>query len=223
MPSDVTRSKIANDICIIHDTKEQYDTVENALKKIQNDGNGAGASLLSKIYRNCGRHQDVYIGLTSEDSFTIPMLTDAQLKEHEIEHNIPGDAMTPRHNAAARLLSQKNDEGKYGSGTNAFILWRPDEYHYIHKRGRPSMDSNSNLGFITLAHELVHACRRLKGNATNSRMTEEKRAVGIGRFSDAEVSENAIRREHGLPIRQRYTGLDDPDGSDSPQTGSDYY
>lgn len=222
MPSKITASNIADYIHVIHDTQHEFDVVENALSKIYNDGQGAGATLLSKITSNCSGARGVFINLCSE-SFTIPVLTGPQLEEYGVEHNIPNDPTTDRHNKAAKTLSEKDANGNPGEGTHAVIAWRPEDYIDVSTRGRSYERDNSNYGFISLAHELVHAYRKVKGNATGSTICEEKRAVGLGQFSGSSFSENAIRREHGLPIRNRYQTLEDPDCDESPESGSDYY
>jgi hypothetical protein len=65
---------------------------------------------------------------------------------------------------------------------------------------------------IGLAHELVHAMLAAEGKwdagHTNAVWNRELQAVGLGKFSKAEVSENAIRRELRLAVRTEY-GRDD--------------
>ena len=59
--------------------------------------------------------------------------------------------------------------------------------------------------FVALAHELVHALHHLSGDTLNERMDEEARTIGAGRFAGARISENAVRREHGLKERAYYS------------------
>ncbi len=68
-------------------------------------------------------------------------------------------------------------------------------------RDRPYMPT-----FVSTGHEMVHALRAQKGIQSRSRMEEELETVG-GIFrtpSPQGVTENSIRREHGLPKRNRY-------------------
>lgn len=225
MANRVTESYVARDIHIIHKNQSELDTVNGALSKIYNDGNGAGASLLSAIYRNCRGNQGVYIRLTSGSSETFPELTNEQRYRLSEERgiNISSDYSDPIHNEAAWRLSFKNDDGHHGEGVDAFIKWRADQYIHIDSRGRPSGATNSNLAFTSLAHELVHAYRMVKGSVIDSRRTEERRAIGLGQFSDSRFSENAIRDEHNLRLRARYISYNLSSDEDSPESGSDYY
>jgi hypothetical protein len=60
--------------------------------------------------------------------------------------------------------------------------------------------------FIGLAHELIHAYYNLKGEALRG-PNEELATVGIGTGPQRTINENAIRAEHGLPLRSKYTGV----------------
>lgn len=57
---------------------------------------------------------------------------------------------------------------------------------------------------VGLAHELVHAWRAVSGKACANLMIEETATVGLGPYAGEKFSENAVRRELGLPIRERY-------------------
>lgn len=62
---------------------------------------------------------------------------------------------------------------------------------------------------IGLAHELVHALHSVEGlyfiNGNHLlTMFEEERTVGCGGFGSEEFSENAIRKDYGLPLRPKY-------------------
>jgi hypothetical protein len=62
--------------------------------------------------------------------------------------------------------------------------------------------------FIGLAHELIHAYYSLLGDGTMNTKAEEYSTVGLASHqSTREFTENAIREEHGLPIRMTYIGL----------------
>lgn len=65
-------------------------------------------------------------------------------------------------------------------------------------------------GFVALAHELVHSLHMLSGDnivdpdPDKFNMIEEARTVGAGKYAGIRISENAIRREHGIPTRAFY-------------------
>ena len=56
----------------------------------------------------------------------------------------------------------------------------------------------------------VHALHMLGGDkiehadAEKELMIEEARTVGAGKYINTRISENAIRREHGVPVRMLY-------------------
>jgi hypothetical protein len=54
--------------------------------------------------------------------------------------------------------------------------------------------------FLVLYHELVHALHEASGQAL-PRLPEERRTVGLSPYEDYELSENAMRKELGLPPR----------------------
>jgi hypothetical protein len=92
-----------------------------------------------------------------------------------------------------------------GGGTGAVVSWLP------------STGANE---FIGLAHELVHVehyvcgtCYRAPTGHTfaggdSGALEEEIRTVGLNAYAKESPSENAIRQEHSLPLRQDYSGVD---------------
>ena len=108
-----------------------------------------------------------------------------------------------------------------GRGTSANISYNPFiNATGVHSRWVWDMSTDGNpvvsksMGkklqvtipaFIALAHELIHAFHFLTGDASPVRLQEEARTVGIGRFKNARISENAIRGEHGLMKRTFYS------------------
>ncbi|MCL1617989.1 M91 family zinc metallopeptidase [Ralstonia pseudosolanacearum] len=84
--------------------------------------------------------------------------------------------------------------------------------------GSPTGTGPSHVDKISqLAHELIHAKHMVAGtwkgrwgddrDPKTSAGKEELRAVGLGKYEYAktgEPSENAIRDEHGLPLRRKY-------------------
>jgi hypothetical protein len=58
--------------------------------------------------------------------------------------------------------------------------------------------------FVALAHELCHVLHLLSGDAKAYPFPEEAWTVGAGRYANTRISENAIRREHGVELRRFY-------------------
>lgn len=96
-----------------------------------------------------------------------------------------------------------------GRGTSVRIRYSVTmDYSTVLKLKTPS--------FVALAHELIHAFHFLSGNQSSdlsydavleryrSSIIEEALTVGAGTYENTRISENAIRREHGLPIREFY-------------------
>jgi hypothetical protein len=92
-----------------------------------------------------------------------------------------------------------------GAGSCSLIAWDP-----IHN----STPDGSRPPFIALAHELVHAYHNIRGTAratqvgdvSGDRTTDEALTVGLRGFEKEPVSENRIRREHGISFRTSYHG-----------------
>ncbi len=53
--------------------------------------------------------------------------------------------------------------------------------------------------YIVLGHELIHALHFADG--TRNPKTEQSRTIGWDNFSNDSITENAIRKEHGLELR----------------------
>jgi hypothetical protein len=65
-----------------------------------------------------------------------------------------------------------------------------------------------NPPFVVLAHELIHAFHYVSGNnypdSVDGVKREELYTTGVGPYQNTRISENAIRKEHGLPERTCY-------------------
>jgi hypothetical protein len=65
--------------------------------------------------------------------------------------------------------------------------------------------------FVSLAHELIHAFHLVSGNryadSVDGVLREELYATGLGPYADTRISEAAIRKEHGHPLRTFYYSL----------------
>jgi hypothetical protein len=74
--------------------------------------------------------------------------------------------------------------------------------------------------FIALGHELIHALHSLSGDMYTDTsgnivvIREEARTCGLGIYSTQRISENALRKEHGIgpPYRTYYSDPGDTDG-----------
>jgi hypothetical protein len=98
-------------------------------------------------------------------------------------------------------------------GTVSGIRWDP-----LHN----STPDGSRPPFIGLAHELIHAWRNLYGisyirmgtgtlgtnfnNSEDATNVDEMKVVGLRGFEQELITENRIRKEHGLPYRTSYFG-----------------
>ena len=71
--------------------------------------------------------------------------------------------------------------------------------------------------YIALAHELIHSLHHLSGTSYREEVQapggavkrEEMFTTGLGPYANTRLSENALRREVGLPERTHYTFPDD--------------
>ncbi|WP_203073058.1 M91 family zinc metallopeptidase [Falsiroseomonas ponticola] len=103
-----------------------------------------------------------------------------------------------------------------GGGFSTFVCWNPFidyDLGSVVKLGVPTP------GFLALAHELVHALHMLSGDKVKDEdpwqrmLLEEARTIGCGRFAGARISENAMRREHGIKERAFYATPGDCDAA----------
>jgi hypothetical protein len=92
-----------------------------------------------------------------------------------------------------------------GGGAVSSVSWNPVQHDTPHGRRPP---------FIALAHELIHAYRNLLGRSVlvNADMLVDEHAVIGLDGKDTEITENKIRAEHGLDLRETYD-LDDGEGA----------
>jgi hypothetical protein len=78
---------------------------------------------------------------------------------------------------------------------------------YIHQQLRSNLRALIGVdtpAFVALAHELCHALHALSGDAKAYPFPEEAWTIGAGKYADTRISENAIRREHGVELRRFY-------------------
>jgi len=89
------------------------------------------------------------------------------------------------------------DEGtaKSGAGTRAYCVWNPNIFN---------TPNGARPAFIGLAHELIHCYHMVTGTMKHGYDDEEKFTVGLDPHAAQEITENAIRREHTVPMRTQY-------------------
>ena len=95
-----------------------------------------------------------------------------------------------------------------GAGSSAVVCYNP-----FVDIGGVSVPGLGNLrailgvdtpAFVALAHELCHAFHYLSGDQLAPSLREEAHTVGAGTYVGTRISENAVRREHGIPERGYY-------------------
>jgi hypothetical protein len=122
----------------------------------------------------------------------------------------------------AALRSEKTLPGTTiqlpGKGSGSIAAFNPDaEAEYT------ALVGISTPVYVALGHELCHSLHHLSGNirlgagadlATRFKamyLQEEAHTVGLGPYAKTRISENAIRKENGLPLRTYYSAPGDCD------------
>ncbi|MGY2180996.1 XopG/HopH/AvrPtoH family type III secretion system effector [Pseudomonas agarici] len=203
------QSQISPHITIEAISQSHINKAETALQRLASKPNGA--CLLDEIKRfsKNGRSLRINVVDATINTSVRAALTTKQAKAH----NLPVDDLNPRSYSKAVALANKKGFLK-GEGTSAIIDWNPAQYPDIANDGRPRLVENEELAFVSLAHEIVHGYRIMKGTFTGGQTNryspgtpaaaEEARAVGIGKYSGESLSENGVRQEHNLPLRAYY-------------------
>jgi len=184
-----------------------HERAESALYKL-NSGK-VGSALLQEIKNLTVDGKFITIKVSYGETSAIPRLTQKQALLHGVSES-PTDR---EHNDIATRLPQKLSFGRKGQGVGSLVFFNPKISAKI-VNGIPERDEDESVSFVSLGHELIHSYRMMKGTFTggldnrydfNSRAYEEEaRAVGIGVYGQEPITENAIRAEHGLPLRAQY-------------------
>ena len=94
-----------------------------------------------------------------------------------------------------------------GAGSSALVSYNPfGDVGGVMAGSKPlkTILGVDTPAFVALAHELVHAFHYMGGDRSPSRMVEEARTVGAGRYANTRISENAVRKEHNVALRKWY-------------------
>ncbi|WP_197388009.1 XopG/HopH/AvrPtoH family type III secretion system effector [Ralstonia pseudosolanacearum] len=177
-----------------------------------------GNQLLSELGELCRarRHKITIQELRPhQEPYSLPVLSRHQIEAYGIQD-------FDENRAKACELAEKRSGlfgKKPGKGASVIVRWSMDHSSMtFNANGSPTGTGPSPVDKISqLAHELIHAKHMLAGtweggwgdgrDPDTPAGQEELRAVGLGTYAYAETgepSENAIRDEHGLPLRRKF-------------------
>jgi len=205
----IARSHAAPFINIRYETKAELRKTESALSKLDMGPNGNLLMYeLSRLTKNGKTLTIVASNKTTTGAMTT--LTKSQIRRFgvsESEYDL-------EHNEIANNLAQKGRFGRKGEGTSAIVRWNPSLAVNVDNEGIHTLVNDEKEAFISLAHELIHGYRMMKGTYTGGEgdrykegtraQKEEARAVGFGLHTKRSFSENKIRHEHNINLRAKY-------------------
>jgi len=205
----IARSHIAPFINIRYENKSDLRKTESALSKI--DTGQKGNNLIYQLSRLAKNGKTITIVADRNTTTgTVASLTKSQIRKYgvsEHEYNI-------EHNQIANKLSQKRRFGFKGEGTSALIQWNPSLSVKVNNEGIHNLVNDEKEAFISLAHQLIHSYRMMKGTFLGTESNryqegsnswrEQLRAIGLGNYSNHALTENSIRQEHSMNLRTRY-------------------
>lgn len=205
--------------------REDFNRADSSLASLADST--VGVNLLNEILRHSCHGREVTVFVTrGTNSNTVPKPTQQQMNRLGVYHSDNEQLQIE----AARPLALKGRFLK-GEGTSATVYWNPDErtptlprHMHVTSDRQPlnseltlvGIDSNRTVvggtSTATLAHELVHAMRIVKGTYTDDltdegKSNEERRALGVMEYANDPISENAYRREQQLPLRAWYPSV----------------
>ena len=202
-----SKSSVAPFIEIRGESQEEIDHTESALKKIKSGRNGS--ELLKRLNNLSNGDRKITIEVDdSRSSCNIPFLTNSQLKKYNID---PEDLESSNHKASE--LSIKKGFLRNGEGVSNLIKFNPDYFVRVNEHGTHLYTVEKKSSFVMLAHELIHSYRNMKGVSYGidreekpgvMESKEERRVIGTGEFSNERISENGIRKDHGIHLRKKH-------------------
>lgn len=207
MNTITSKSQVASFIEIKGENQEEINKVESALKRIKWGRNGN--ELLNRL--NCLSNGDRKLTIEIDDSTSscnIPFLTNSQLKKYKID---PEDLEGSNHKASE--ISTRKGFLRNGEGVSNLVKFNPDYFVRVEEDGTHLYTIEKNNSFVMLAHELIHAYRNMKGASYGivhedkpdvKESKEERRVMGIDEFKNERISENGIRKDHGIHLRKQH-------------------
>jgi len=207
-----SKSNCAPFITINYDENVNYDAAESAIKKIYSTQTGQNI-LKSILYVS---DPDKQLTIVSDHKIRHGMMN--YLNKSQIKrYLVPANSDDEFHKMIINHLSSVNYAGSPSEGVSAVVQFNPNIAFDVDPEGYPKEVQNSELSFINLAHELIHALHSMNGTGLHRDSTprdvffkdtgmrkEEERAIGLGHFSMEAITENKIRSENGLPIRKSF-------------------
>jgi len=202
-----SKSTVAPFIDIRGESQEEINQAESALKRIKSGRNGS--ELLKRLDNLSNGDRKITIEVDdSTSSCNVPFLTKSQLKKYNID---PEDLEASNHKATE--LSLKKGFLRNGEGVSSLVKFNPDYFVRVREDGTHLYTIEKNSSFVMLAHELVHAYRNMKGVSIGldrserpgvREAKEERRVMGTDEFSNERISENGIRKDHGIHLRKQH-------------------
>jgi len=203
-------SDVVPSIKLFADNEQQEAAIESALTKILSKPTGNG--LLRAIQSSSTNEKNITIvAYEKRGSSSAAILTQSQITKLG---GGPKEGFNKWSNQQAAELSTHRLLGGKGEGVSAYVYWNQNESIKINDKKETYRSHDPEDAFLTLGHELIHAFYILNGQRLSkpldpegTRIHEEERAMGVGQFSNAKYSENALRKEHGRPLRKEYYSI----------------
>jgi hypothetical protein len=107
------------------------------------------------------------------------------------------DGLIKWHGSNVTTASNEN-EARGGKGSVSAIKYNPNV---------TKTPDGDRPPYIGLAHELIHAMHNLYGTSERETVEDESKVVGFGKYQNEPITENKIRKEHGLKPRETYKGV----------------
>jgi hypothetical protein len=190
------------------EAKSNTDKLKNSLDQI--GGTRSGGKLLDEL-KECGKKgKTITVRTVTQGNFAFPILSKEQANERGLTDNESQAAIV----IATSMASYKGKTA--GQGANAVVLWSTNHEQDMHHICLTKETGDSRMTTAALANQLIHADRIMKGkhsagDPSNSpaSMRQQLKAIGLERAGNPlkkPPTENAIRKELGIPARSSYGG-----------------